>query len=93
MSMPYAREYGLAASAGRLDTATAATAAGLALIIALAALSLLDAIGAALLACAGAVIMKTIANRQIGGQTGDVLGGTEQICETAILLFLAARLA
>ena len=31
--------------------------------------------------------------RQIGGQTGDVLGGAEQVAETAILVMLAARLA
>ena len=29
----------------------------------------------------------------VGGQTGDVLGGAEQIGETAILVLLAARLA
>ena len=27
----------------------------------------------------------------IGGQTGDVLGGAEQVAETAILVLLAAR--
>ena len=30
--------------------------------------------------------------RQIGGQTGDVLGATEQVGETAILVLLAAKL-
>jgi adenosylcobinamide-GDP ribazoletransferase len=34
-----------------------------------------------------------LAQRQIGGQTGDVLGGAEQVGETAILVLLAARLA
>jgi adenosylcobinamide-GDP ribazoletransferase len=34
-----------------------------------------------------------LASRQIGGQTGDVLGGAEQLGETAILLLLAATLA
>jgi adenosylcobinamide-GDP ribazoletransferase len=34
-----------------------------------------------------------LALRQIGGQTGDVLGGAEQVAETAILVLLAARLA
>ena len=37
--------------------------------------------------------MARLAMRQIGGQTGDVLGGTEQVSETAILVLLAARLA
>ena len=37
--------------------------------------------------------MAWLAQRQIGGQTGDVLGGAEQVAETAILVLLAARLA
>ena len=36
--------------------------------------------------------MARLALRQIGGQTGDVLGGAEQVAETAILVLLAARL-
>ena len=39
-----------------------------------------------------AVGMAWLAKRQIGGQTGDVLGGAEQVAETAILLLLAAKL-
>ena len=37
--------------------------------------------------------MAWLAMRQIGGQTGDVLGAVEQVTETAILVLLAARLA
>jgi adenosylcobinamide-GDP ribazoletransferase len=37
--------------------------------------------------------MALLAQRQIGGQTGDVLGGAEQLSETAILVLLAAWLA
>jgi adenosylcobinamide-GDP ribazoletransferase len=37
--------------------------------------------------------MAWLAQRQIGGVTGDVLGATEQVCETAILVLLAAWLA
>src|SRR3981081_3551181 len=47
MSLPYAREDGLAASAGRPDLATAGTALALALIIALLSLPWADAICAA----------------------------------------------
>ena len=36
--------------------------------------------------------MSWLAIRQIGGQTGDVLGAAEQVAETAVLLLLAARL-
>jgi adenosylcobinamide-GDP ribazoletransferase len=92
MSLPYARRDGLAASAGRPDLATAGTALALALIIALLTLRWADALCAALVAAAVAIGMAWLAQRQIGGQTGDVLGGTEQLSETAILLLLAARL-
>jgi adenosylcobinamide-GDP ribazoletransferase len=91
MTMPLARREGLAASAGKPDTTTVATAVGLALVIAFLALPWIVALGAACLAAAGATAMAILAQRQIGGQTGDVLGGTEQVCETAILLLLAAR--
>jgi adenosylcobinamide-GDP ribazoletransferase len=63
------------------------------LIIALLALPFLSALCAALVAVASAIGMALLAQRQIGGQTGDVLGGAEQIGETAILVLLAARLA
>jgi adenosylcobinamide-GDP ribazoletransferase len=92
MSLPYARQDGLAATAGRPEPATAGTAVVLALAIAFAALPWAEAVGAALVAAAGAATMAVIARRQIGGQTGDVLGAAEQIAETAILLLLAARL-
>jgi adenosylcobinamide-GDP ribazoletransferase len=92
MNMAYARKDGLAANAGRPDLATATTAAALALVIALLSLPWREALGAALAAAACAVGMAWLAQRQIGGQTGDVLGGAEQLGETAILLLLAARL-
>ena len=92
MTLPYARKEGLAATAGRPDAATAATAATLALVIGLFVLPWEEAIGAALMAIAAAAGMALLAMRQIGGQTGDVLGSAEQIGETAILLLLASRL-
>jgi adenosylcobinamide-GDP ribazoletransferase len=93
MSLDYARTDGLAASAGRPDSATALTAGGIAVLIALVALPWRDTLGAALVAAACAIGMGWLAQRQIGGQTGDVLGGAEQLGETAILLLLAARFA
>jgi adenosylcobinamide-GDP ribazoletransferase len=93
MNLAYARKDGLAANAGRPDFATAATAAALALLIAWLALSWRLALGATLAAAACAAGMAWLAQRQIGGQTGDVLGGAEQLGETAILLLLAAMLA
>ena len=44
------------------------------------------------MAAASAMGMALLAKRQIGGQTGDVLGGAEQVAETAILVLLAARM-
>jgi adenosylcobinamide-GDP ribazoletransferase len=93
MSLAYARKDGLAVNAGRPDLATAATAAALALIVAVVVLPLRDALSSMLAAAACAVAVAWLAQRQIGGQTGDVLGAAEQICETAILVLLATRLA
>jgi adenosylcobinamide-GDP ribazoletransferase len=56
-------------------------------------LSWSNALFAALLAGASGLGIAWLALRQIGGQTGDVLGGAEQVTETAILVLLAARLA
>jgi adenosylcobinamide-GDP ribazoletransferase len=93
MGLPYARKDGLAANAGRPDAATAAIAAVLALGMALLSLSAANAFFAALAAGASGLGMAWLAQRQIGGQTGDVLGGAEQVAEVAILVLLAARLA
>jgi len=89
--LPYARKDGLAANAGRPDGTIAVVAAGIALVIALLALPFGSALLAAIAAGASALIMALLAKRQIGGQTGDVLGGAEQVAETAILVLLAAR--
>jgi adenosylcobinamide-GDP ribazoletransferase len=92
MRMPYARADGLAAAAGKPDAATAAIAITFALLIVFLVLPWAEAFGAALVAAAAAICVAMLANRQIGGQTGDVLGGAEQVAETAILLLLASRL-
>jgi adenosylcobinamide-GDP ribazoletransferase len=93
LNLPYARSDGLARNAGQPDFAIAATAGGIALLIALLALSWTNAFWAAVLAALCAAGMAWLAQRQIGGQTGDVLGGAEQLAETAVLVLLAARLA
>jgi adenosylcobinamide-GDP ribazoletransferase len=93
LKLPYARKDGLARNAGQPDATIAATASGLALLIALLSLSWSDALFAAVLAGISGLVVAWLALRQIGGQTGDVLGGAEQVAETAILVMLAARLA
>ena len=93
VKLPYARNDGLARNAGQPDAATATIAVVLAVIVALLSLSWSNALFAALLAGLSGFGMAWLALRQIGGQTGDVLGGAEQVAETAILVLLAARLA
>jgi adenosylcobinamide-GDP ribazoletransferase len=90
ITMPYARADGLAATAGKPDVATAAVAVVVGIAIALLALPFPSAISATIVAAACAALVGILAMRQIGGQTGDVLGGAEQVAETAVLLFLAA---
>ena len=90
-NLPYARKDGLAANAGQPDPAVAMVAIVIAMIIALLALSWANMFWAALVTALSAVFMAWLAKRQIGGQTGDVLGAAEQVAETAVLLLLAAR--
>jgi len=89
-NMPYARD-GLAASAGRPDARIASTACLVAALIACLALPLASAATAVIITAAAAAALAGLAQRQIGGQTGDALGAAEQVCELAVLLTLAAR--
>jgi adenosylcobinamide-GDP ribazoletransferase len=89
LTVGYARKDGLAVTAGRPELSTAATAGGIALIITFLALRWPVALVAMLIAAACALGMAWLARRQIGGLTGDVLGATQQVGETAILLLLA----
>src|SRR6266404_7261777 len=85
-AMPYARADGLAASAGRPDSVIASTACAMAAVIALVALPTATAVIAAFVAAGAAAIVAALAQQQIDGQTGDVLGAAEQVCEVAVLL-------
>lgn len=91
MNLPYARSDGLAAGAGRPDLSIVVTAAAIAVLLALLLLPFVAALYSTLAAVVGAAGMALLARRQIGGQTGDVLGATEQVAETFILVLLAAR--
>ena len=92
LELPYARQDGLARAGGQPDTATVTVACGLALLVALLSLSWLNVLWAVVAAGISGLVIARLALRQIGGQTGDVLGAAEQIAETAILVLLAARL-
>ncbi|SDN86009.1 adenosylcobinamide-GDP ribazoletransferase [Afipia sp. GAS231] len=92
LNLPYARQDGLARSSGQPDPTTTAIAGALALLIALLSLSWGEALWAAVAAAISGFVIARLALREIGGQTGDVLGAAEQVAETAILVLLAAKL-
>lgn len=90
--LPPARSDGLGASAGRPDNAIAIIAMALAVVIALVCLPFASAIPAIVAAIAAVAAVAFIGWRQIGGYTGDVLGGAQQVAEVSVLLVLAARM-
>ena len=91
--LPAARPSGLGEGVGRLPMASFATALVLAGLIGLAP-GLWTGIAPWRpgLACIGAAVaalgMARLAMRQIGGQTGDVAGATQQLCEIVYLVAL-----
>lgn len=90
-TLPNARGSGLSASTGKPTTNIALAAIGTATLIAVlttgaTTLALLPV--AAMTALAVALIAKS----RIGGQTGDILGATQQLTETATLAIAAALL-
>jgi adenosylcobinamide-GDP ribazoletransferase len=90
--VPPARTDGLSATAGTIPD----FAARLAGLIGGAALFFLGLAGAILAALALVVLLfllRRLCERQIGGQTGDVLGAVEQLSEIAVLLIACAILA
>jgi adenosylcobinamide-GDP ribazoletransferase len=88
--VPQARDDGLAADAGRPTSMRAATAGVLGLIALGLGLSPSTALMAALVLIAATSALAWLCTRQIGGQTGDVLGALEQTGEILILLTAAA---
>jgi adenosylcobinamide-GDP ribazoletransferase len=87
---PLARRTGLAAYATTPTLEVAATATGLAAIIAILALPPLAAVAGLVLALLTGGGILLLARRQIGGYTGDVLGAIQQGGEIAVLLAAAA---
>ncbi|NEX47366.1 adenosylcobinamide-GDP ribazoletransferase [Pseudotabrizicola algicola] len=85
--MGHARAGGLSRSVGRPPLAVALLTAGLALLIAAPLGALAAAMGAAV-AVAGLAVALT-AQRRIGGQTGDILGASQQMAWLAALTVAA----
>lgn len=91
-ALPYARNTGLAHSAGRPGIHQAATALIMGAVIAWLALPFGTALAAIIAAGAGGLFTARMAKRHVGGQTGDILGAVQQISEICALLLLAALL-
>lgn len=90
-ALPNAREDGLSKSTGRPDPAHVRIAVGLAIAAGFLAPGFAGflAMGIGYLAAKG---LAQIARTKIGGQTGDVLGATQQVVEITVLLSLVALL-
>lgn len=93
LALPSARQDGLAATAGRPGQGSVALAALFGVVIALLMLPFATALLAVIVAGLGVAVMGAVARWQIGGVTGDVLGGAEQVAEILVLLVVAARLS
>lgn len=87
-----ARDDGLGAGAGRPEQNQVLIALAISLVIAVVAVGLRPGLSAVIVAGLIAIAIGSLARRQIGGQTGDVLGTIEQGAETAALLAAAAWL-
>jgi adenosylcobinamide-GDP ribazoletransferase len=87
-ALPPARRDGLSASVGSPTAGLAAIALGVTFVIAW----LLLPFGVALLLIASAIVSAIVLGRialtRLGGQTGDVLGASSQICECLALILL-----
>ncbi|HUW74576.1 MAG TPA: adenosylcobinamide-GDP ribazoletransferase [Methyloceanibacter sp.] len=91
-AVPNARQDGLSAGAGTPSARSTTIAALLGLLALALCLGVGAGLVAALLVAAGLIIMARLSLKQIGGQTGDVLGAVEQLSEIVILLAAAALL-
>tara|TARA_R110002020_G_scaffold74540_1_gene190599 strand:+ start:1042 stop:1788 length:747 start_codon:yes stop_codon:yes gene_type:complete len=89
--MPSARPGGLAGSVGRPAAPTAIAALLIALVLAFATTGA-AAFAAVLATGLAALVVARLAMARIGGQTGDILGATQQVAEIAALLTFAALL-
>ncbi|MDZ4134538.1 MAG: adenosylcobinamide-GDP ribazoletransferase [Paracoccaceae bacterium] len=89
--LPNARGNGLSHATGRpsLATAALATVIGLAVTLTLCGVASLAMATAAAIACLG---LAFLAKARIGGQTGDILGASQQLAEVSALALAAAAL-
>ncbi|WP_083463362.1 adenosylcobinamide-GDP ribazoletransferase [Prosthecomicrobium hirschii] len=92
--LPPARATGASHAAGMIPRKTAAIAVGLGIVLAgpLAALHgpAFAPLAGIVLAALAVGLLGLLSRRQIGGQTGDVIGGAQQVAEIAFLAALTA---
>ncbi|MBT9290534.1 adenosylcobinamide-GDP ribazoletransferase [Prosthecodimorpha staleyi] len=92
-ALPPARARGAAHAAGMVPRATAAIAVAFGIALAVPLVALHGPVAAALagivLAALAVALLGRVSHRQIGGQTGDVIGAAQQIAEIAFLAALA----
>ena len=89
-SLPPARRDGMSASVGSPTAGLAPIAFGVAFVIAWLLLPFGVALLVILSAIVSAIVLGRVAFRRLGGQTGDVLGASSQICECLALILLVA---
>jgi adenosylcobinamide-GDP ribazoletransferase len=88
-ALPNARGAGLSHSVGRPGSSVAALSCAMGLACSFLALGPL-AISAALWVGLAGLALGLVARAKIGGQTGDILGASQQISEAVVLTLVAA---
>jgi adenosylcobinamide-GDP ribazoletransferase len=89
-SLPPARDDGLSANVGAVGERTAAIALSIAVVALLVLLGPMAALVAGTVLAAWFLVLKALAQRQLGGHTGDICGALEQGGEILVLLAAAA---
>jgi adenosylcobinamide-GDP ribazoletransferase len=87
-----ARPDGLSTSAGQPPWQSAVIAIGIGACCLILSFGLGKAIVALLMLALAGLALAALTIRQVGGQTGDVLGALEQTCEVIVLLIAATIL-
>ncbi len=93
VALPAARPDGLGRSAAGGDWTGAAIAAMIGAVAVVAALGPMAAVAVAVTVAIVLAAFGTLAMRQIGGQTGDVLGAAQQLSDVAAWVVLSALIA
>lgn len=91
-ALPNARGNGLAQAVGRPDRDTVAIAIALAFLAAALTAGLATAVLSVAVITVVTCALVLTAQSRIGGQTGDVLGASQQLAEVAVLTVLAATM-